>query len=154
MRNKAIAIESISVLIVLILFALTVFISIDAGATAFDTVVNKKKSMEIARVAYSYICTKIRQNDEAFLIDVTETEYGSALCIDLKDFNTYIFFSDGKLYECITAKDRLPKVEAANSITALDGFEIKRDGNYICVTFVIDSGDKTQTVKGMVGLRT
>ncbi len=106
-RNKAFAIESIAVMFVLIIFAFTVFVVIDAGSSAFDNIVGEKRLAETARVAYSYINTKVRQNDAVSRIDVADTGFGKALQIAFEDgeYLTYIFFSDGALYECIAKKD-------------------------------------------------
>ena len=155
-RNKVIAIESIAVMLVLILFALTVFVVIDAGSSAFEKIVGEKKNTETARVAYSYINMKIKQNDEAAMVDVVGTEYGNALQIILPEteYATYIFFADNALYECIARAHTLPKLEAANRITGLDGFEIRRDDTYIRVTCVLESGSGMQVINGTVGLRT
>lgn len=156
MRNKAFAIESIAVLLLLVIFAVTVFIVVGAGAGTFDTIINEKKSTETARVACSYINMKIRQNDAAAMIDVVQTDFGNALRIEMEgaDLYTYIFYSDGMLYECVTKKDTQPKVEAANAISRLLGFDIRRENNSFHLSFISDSGGQTQTVTAVVGQRT
>lgn len=154
--RKAFAVESVAVMLVLILFAAAVFVVIGAGAAAFEGIIDRKTNTEAARVAYSYINMKIKQNDAASLIDVVPTDFGGALRIELPDdeYVTYIFFADDTLYECIARKDAQPRVEAANNITKLGGFGISRDGQSIRITCVCGRGGKTQTVQGVVGLRT
>lgn len=55
MRNKALGIETVIVMLLLILFAFVVFLVIDAGANAFENITSDKQSTTGARVAYSYI---------------------------------------------------------------------------------------------------
>lgn len=156
MRSKAFAIESVAVLLLLIIFALTVFVVVGAGADTFDTIIGEKKNIEASRVACSYINVKIRQSDAASLIDVVQTDFGSALLIkmELADLYTYIFYSDGMLYECVTKKDMPPKVEAANAITKLEGFDVRRENNLFYLSLVSSSGEQMQTVTAVVGQRT
>lgn len=155
MRNKALSIEAIAVMLLLIIFAATVFIVLGAGSGAFDTIVSEKKNTESARVAYAYINMKIKQNDAAGSIDVVKTDFGNALCIGGgDDFVTYIFFADGTLYECVTKEDMEPQISASNPITNLAGFDISRDGAYIRLLCLASNGDKEEEFGGIVGLRT
>jgi hypothetical protein len=155
-RNKVLAIESIVVMFVLILLSFVVFLVVRSGSQAYGNIVHDKQNTESARVAYSYINMKIKQNDAVSRISVVDTEYGSTLKIDTEngEFCTYIFFSEGTLYECLTKKDMKPKQQTANRITDLYGFSISESGNYIDVVCVSDSGDAMQVIKGTVGLRT
>jgi hypothetical protein len=155
-RSKVFAIESVTVMLVMIIFALVVFLVINAGSSAYNTIIDDKQSTENARVAYSYINMKIRQSDAAGCIDVVETEFGNTLKIDIEDgeYCTYIFFSDGALYECLTFADKSPAVSAANKITALSGFSLERSGSLISMSCVCDNGDTEEIMEGTVGLRT
>lgn len=156
MRNKALAIEAIAVMLLLVIFASTVFIVLGAGANAFDTIVSEKKNTESARVAYAYINMKIKQNDAAGSIGVVQTDFGNALRIgsDVDDFVTYIFFADGTLYECVTKQELPPRISAANPITNLSGFDISRDGSYIRLSCLAENGGKEEEISGIVGQRT
>lgn len=153
-RSKVFAIESITVMLVMIIFALVTFLVINGGSSAYNTIIDDKQNTENARVAYSYINMKIRQNDAAGYIDVVETAFGDTLKIDIEDgeYCTYIFFSDGALYECVTSADMPPSVSAANKITALSGFSLNRSGNLISISCIC--GKDGKTMEGKVGLRT
>ncbi len=155
-RSKAIAIESVIVMVVLIMLAFVVFLVIRSGTGAYEEILDQKQNTESARVAYSYINMKIKQNDSDSLISVTQTKYGNTLKIDTGDgeFTTYIFFSDGALYECLTKSDMQPETDAANRITSLSGFSISMDGSYIDIVCLSVNGENRQTVRGTVGLRT
>jgi hypothetical protein len=155
-RNKVLAIESIVVMFVLILLSFVVFIIIRSGSGAYKSIISQKQNTESARVAYSYINMKIKQNDSQGLVSVVGTQYGSSLRLDTADgeFSTYIFFSDGTLYECLTRKGSLPEADAANRITALAGFQLSSEGSYINITCISESGGSLKTFKGTVGLRT
>ncbi len=155
-RSKVFAIESITVMLVMVLFALVAFLVISAGSNAYNTIIDDKENTQSARTAYSYINMKMRQNDSAGSIGVVDTEFGSTLKIDSEDgqYCTYIFFSDGALYECLTLSGNDPAVSAANKITTLSGFSLKKNGALITITCVCKHGDTEQTVEGTVGLRT
>lgn len=155
-RNKSLAIESIVVMFVLILLCFVVFLIVSSGSSAYENILAEKQNTESARVAYSYINMKVKQNDSKSLINVVSTEYGNTLKIDTTDgeFVTYIFFSDGTLYECLTKSGTQPEKAIANKIMELYGFDIECDGKYINITCQSKSGDSIETSEGTVGLRT
>ena len=154
-RNKVLAIESIIVMLVLILFALVVFVVIDAGVGAYDNIIDEKQDTESARVAYSYINMKIKQNDVSGCISVVDSEFGGTLKIDVADtdYCTYIFFLDGTLYECLVKGENQPSVNAANKITEIGGFYIYMRDSLIYISCICADGEDIQTVEGIVGLR-
>ena len=154
-RGKALAIESIVVMLVLVVFAFVVFLIIDAGSGAYDKILGEKDRAQSARVAYSYIDTKIKQNDTAGCVSVIQTEYGDTLKIDTSDgaFSTYIFYDDGALFECLAKKDKTPKVSAANIITDIGELELRSSGNIIYITCTCGKDEHRVVVEGMVGLR-
>lgn len=154
-RNKVIAIESMIVMFVLILFAFVVFLVIDSGTNAYQKITQDKLSTQSARVAYSYINMKIKQNDSSDNINVVQTEFGDSLKIDTEDgeFSWFIFYFDGALYECLSKKETLPSVGAANMISKLGDFEIYKDGSFIRIECLTKNGDEEEIIKGIVGLR-
>ena len=154
-RNKAIGIESLAVMIVLILFAFVVFTVIEAGANAYDGIVEDKRQTAGARVAYSYISMKVKQHDAADGVHVVSTELGNTLRVDMGGgFSAFIFYADGALYECVAKTDNSPSVAAANRITYLDGFSVERVGNVLHIECVYEKDDgEDEVVTGTVGIR-
>lgn len=154
-RSRALSVETVMVMLVLVIFALVVFALIGAGAGAYSGILGDKENMQSARVAYSYVNMKLKQNDAQGLIEVGQTEFGDTLIIRSEDgsYATYLFFSEGSLYECVATQGNLPAVAAANRITALEGFEVKQNGSYIDITCVCKNGESLLTVEGTVGLR-
>lgn len=153
-RNKSIGIETLAVMIVLVIFAFVVFTVIEAGANAYDGITRDKQHTAGARTAYSYISMKVKQHDTSGGINVVSGDFGDTLCIDIGNwFVSYIFYADGALYECITKEDGKPSVGAANRITHLDGFSLKRVGNAIEMECVYGQGNNAETVTGTVGIR-
>ena len=155
-RSKVFAVESISVMLVLILFAFVIVMLISSGSHAYDHILDDKKATESTRVAYSYINMKVRQNDIAGRIDVVDTAYGNALKIDVVDGNycTYIFYADGGLYECLTIREDEPSTDAGNLITRISGFDIERDGAMLHIRCACGSGEEYKSMEGVVSLRT
>lgn len=153
MRNKQKGIETISVMMLLVLFAFVVFLIIDAGTNAFSNISEDKQSTMNARVAYSYIGMKVKHNDAAGVISVTQTKYGDTLKIESEKYATHIFFCEGGLYECLTKPNAEPNVDAANKITELDGFTLSMHENALSVECVLNGGGKDSVIKGTIGLR-
>lgn len=153
MRNKQKGIETISVMMLLVLFAFVVFLVIDAGTNAFGNISEDKHSTMSARVAYSYIGMKVKHNDSAGVISVTQTKYGDTLKIESEKYSTHIFFCEGGLYECLTKPNARPSVDAANKITELDGFSLSIEGNTLSVECIISGGGEDSVVRGTIGLR-
>jgi hypothetical protein len=155
-RSKVFAIESISVMLVLILLAFVVVVLLSSGAHAYNRMLGDKKATESARVAYSYINMKVRQNDMAGRIDVMETALGRALAIDVEDgsYCNYIFYADGGLYECLTIDGGEPSVDAGNLIAKVSSFDVERDGARLIVRCTSGSGDTACAMEGVVSLRT
>jgi hypothetical protein len=155
LRSRAISVETVMVMLVLVVFALVVFSLISAGTNAYNGILNEKECMQSARVAYSYINMKLKQNDASGCIEVVQTEFGDTLVITSQsgEYVTYLFYSGGALYECLTAKGSLPAVAASNRITALEGFAAKKDGSRIEITCVCGNGSSLLSVEGTVGLR-
>lgn len=154
-RSKALSVETIMVLLVLVIFALVVFQLIGAGTNAYTSIIDDKQSMQSARVAYSYINMKLKQSDAQGLIEVSQTDFGDTLAIHSQDGNyvTWLFFSEGGLYECVAAQGSAPAVAASNSIASLEDFHVTQNGNTIDITCVCRNGDSLLTVEGTVGLR-
>jgi len=154
-RSRALSVEMVMVMLVLIVFALVVFSLICAGTNAYSGILGDKENTQSARVAYSYINMKLKQNDTMGCVSVEETEFGNTLVILSEDgeYVTYLFLNDGALYECVTAQGMQPSVAAANRITTLEDFTLERHGFYIDITCVCKNGDSLLTVEGTVGLR-
>ena len=152
-RGKVLAIESIIVMLVLVLFACVVFLVIDAGTGAYEDILSSRDSAHSARVAYTYISNKIKQYDSAGCVDVVETEYGNTLRLISDEYSTYIFYADGVLYECLTKADSTPKVSSANKITDIDTLEFSRSDNLIRIICTCGSGENIRIAEGTVGLR-
>ncbi len=152
-RGKVLAIESIVVMLVLLVFACVAFLVIDSGSDVYTKILDEKEDTQNARVAYSYIDNKIKQHDKQNCISVVDTDFGSTLKIDSGAYTIYIFYADGAMYECLTKEDTAPKVDAANKITNLGGLEFHRDGELIQIVCTCGSGERRQSVEGTVGLR-
>jgi hypothetical protein len=155
-RSRVFAVESISVMLVLILFAFVVVTLISSGSHAYEHILDSKKATESARVAFSFVNMKVKQNDIAGRIDIVNTAFGDALKIESDDgiYSTYIFFSEGALYECLTIKGVEPSADAGNLITELSGFELRRDGRQLDIRCTCGSGEEAETMEGVVSLRT
>ncbi len=128
------SIESFLVMILMVIFAVSTMFIIVEGKSAFERVTENKIEDENARIAFSYINKRIKQDDVSGAIEVlTDAVEGyTALSIDHGDgLSTYIYYYEGVLYECYT--DVMPSLALSTAIVPVNALEFDQDGNKITV---------------------
>jgi putative component of toxin-antitoxin plasmid stabilization module len=128
------SIESFLVMILMIVFAVSIMFIIVEGKSAFERVTENKIEDENARIAFSYINKRIKQNDVSGAIKIVNdgVEGYEALSINHGDgLYTYIFYKDGILYECYT--DEIPSIQLSTEIVPVKALEFTQDDNKITV---------------------
>lgn len=155
-RRIQMAFESLLVMLLLIIFAVSSCIMIVEGSKSYENIIHKKEIQEDARTAFSYINMRIKQNDVAGHIKVYPNFYQGKNVLALihsgeeEGYITYIFWSDDKLYECYTDIGTPPDVELSSVISPIDFFEIQYDENLNAITYSIAYTD--QIVDGIVAV--
>ncbi|MCL2391498.1 MAG: DUF4860 domain-containing protein [Oscillospiraceae bacterium] len=96
-------IDTVFVLIIFCIFAVSVLIVLMLGATIYQNMTEISREEQEERTALSYIRTKIRNNDESGRISVGEFDGLPALFYDElffgTQFRTVIYHNDGWIYE-------------------------------------------------------
>lgn len=137
--NHNSAIESFLVMLLMVAFTAATALIIIQGKLAFERVTENKAQDENARIALSYVNKRIRQSDQNGGIQLMDNgvEGKEALVIknDL-DFNTYIFFYDGILYECYT--DEEPTVELSTPLVPLEYLDFTLEPNGITMEIIYE----------------
>ena len=118
----------IPVLFVLTLFLLLSALSISvimAGATVYEKIADNMESNYDRRVTFSYLTTKIRQNDSVGSIEFKEKDGTDMIALreiydDGDEYVTYIYYYDGYIWEIY--------------------LEVESNGDTI--DFYLDDGDK------------
>ena len=157
-KNGNAVVELVMVMGLLILFSVSMYQIIDAGALTEARIIERKKALEEARIAMSYINVKIRQNDIRDKIDFLEDKI--IIADDESDvpFVTWIYVSDGKLIECIIDPDETPKDIAGVVIAEIQDlkFTYDKEKNYVTSKITYDSGyreSKVKTMESVISLR-
>jgi hypothetical protein len=161
-RDKTNTIETLLVTVILIIFTAAVFALIAAGGGTYKKILDGKDSASRARTALSYAVVKIRQNDTAGMISVSNDAIPgkSALVIkhtgDLAGMVTYIFFEDGTLWECFIQDTQEPGTDSAMKICRVGNFTVREmnDGKMIYIESGYKWNGSEKTLKSMVYLRT
>ncbi len=110
-RKINISVESIMVILLMIVFAVSISVLIYQGSQTYTTILSDKERAENSRIALSYINMKIKQNDTegAIYVDHFPSILDDVLVISHhgleKGLMTYIFFHEGALWECYTDGD-------------------------------------------------
>jgi len=124
-RKINISVESIMVILLMIVFAVSISVLIYQGSRTYRTILRDKDIAENNRIAFSYINMKIKQNDTegAIYLDVLPPINDDVLVISHhgleKGLMTYVFFYEGALWECYT--DGLLDLAISTKIIELDG---------------------------------
>ncbi|PKM68027.1 MAG: hypothetical protein CVU95_05105 [Firmicutes bacterium HGW-Firmicutes-2] len=107
-RKINISVESIMVILLMIVFAISISVLIYQGSQTYKTILRDKELAENNRIALSYINMKIKQNDtkDAIYLDRFMPFSQDVLVISHhgleKGLVTYIFFYENALWECYT----------------------------------------------------
>ncbi|MDF1617788.1 DUF4860 domain-containing protein [Petrocella sp. FN5] len=110
-RKINISVESIMVILLMIIFAVSISVLVYQGSQVYETILRDKEMAENNRIALSYINMKIKQNDtkDAIYLDTYPSVNEDVLVILHhgleKGLITYVFFHEGALWECYTDGD-------------------------------------------------
>lgn len=132
-RKGNTTIELMMVMILLILFGLTIYELISAGSMAQAKIVSEKDDQIDARIALSFVNVRIRQNDISGKIEVKKyspTDKNSIVIKERKEeanYDTWIYFANGKLLECIVEPDQQPDENLSSLICEAEDFNINFD---------------------------
>ena len=149
--NVNTSIESFLTMILMTIFAVSTCIIIIQGQRTFERVTENKTDDENARIALSYVNKRIKQNDEKNGVLVLENavEGLTALRISHEEYEeglfTYIFYSDGYMYECYT--DIIPTIHLSTEIVPVKNlsFKAREDNGQIVMSLEYEyQGEKIQ----------
>lgn len=107
-RRIHLSVESIMVILLMILFAVSISVLIYQGSLTYRHIIDNKNEEENVRIALSYVNMRIKQNDIADKIVVDENgfEMEDVLIIthtgDEVGLFSYIYYYEGYLWECYT----------------------------------------------------
>ncbi len=111
-------------------FAATAFLVVTLGANVYQSTVSTMEENFSGRTALSYVAEKIRQNDSADSVSLTQIGDTPALrllqTLDDEEYATYIYYTEGCLRELFTRMSLEPSLEAGQTILELDSFSVRQ----------------------------
>lgn len=133
-------------------FALTAALTVAFGARVFAGVSERLESNFSVRTALAYVSEKARQSSGA---GVAAFDGGTALTFDTvygdTECTTWIYFSDGRLWEVTLAAGDTAKVGDGQYVLEVDSFSAEADGALIRVTVCAGAGGASAAFLGGAG---
>lgn len=160
-RKKSIAIESLLVSILMIIFASAIALIILRGSQTFEAMADAREDDENLRIAMSYIAMMTKQNDRQAAINTfySPLDGNSALRIthdaDESGLATYVFSYGGALYEQYDSIDTPLSVEKAVKIAPLKGidFDYQVDTHRLIVTYTTEKDQQLIDYQQILALK-
>jgi len=154
-------VELIMVMVLMVFFGFTIFTLIQAGSQTEQRIIDNKNAQVDARIAASYLNVRIRKNDSAGKIEIMPVEHTGENGILLKyrsfeeEYDRWIYFSDGKLLECITDPNVAPEDNLSTVIVELEGFDVFYDEarNALVTTIRYEYNGALEEINSTVKLR-
>jgi len=151
-KSNVSAFTLIPVLFVLILFLLLSALSVSvimAGSAVYEKISANMDANYDRRVTFSYLATKIRQNDETGRIFLKQKDGVDMIAIKESESEmTYIYYFDGYIREIFVDADTAFELDWGDGIIQAEGFEFAFvDNKYEIEMSLTDSGGKVQTTK-------
>ncbi len=159
-RRRNISVESIMVILLLIILAVSISVLIFEGSLTYRKILTNKNNEENIRIALSYVNMRVKQNDLSNYITVDEDAFegSDVLTIDHHDAEeglmSYIYWKDGYLWECYT--DGPLDHNLSSEIIPLAGidFEMSDEGQYITTTVMAMNNQDEIQLTQLTTLRT
>ena len=141
-------IDSIFIMLLFFLFALTAFVLIMIGVRQYKATANAMDYNYEIRTVTSYLREKTRQNSSKSSISIENINGTNALCLNstIKDnvYNTYIYYYDGSLREMYIQDGTSFTLNLGQQIVTISGFDmVKTDDGLIIVTISDSFGGTT-----------
>ncbi len=122
-------VELALVIALLTLFGAATLSLVVAGSSAYEGIMEKKNADSELRIALSYIDTKIKQYDSAGVLRLESNPAGDGPALVIEevlggaDYETWIYFSEGRLREVLVDKGGEPTDDLSYEIAVLEGFQ-------------------------------
>lgn len=144
-------ITTLAAVTLLAVFAVSILLTLLAGAGAYRRLADRDAASFDARTAAQYIATRVRQNDAAG--GVTVEDFCGVDCLTLKEWNsgygskyvTRLYCYDGSLWELYTTVDAQAELTDGERVLALDGLELSLVDGALNAGLTLKNGE-TETV--------
>lgn len=144
-------ITTLAALALLAVFAVSILLSLLAGAGAYRRLVDRDAAVFDDRTAAQYLATRVRQNDGGGA--VTVEDFHGVACLTLQewsgdfvsDYATRVYCYDGSLWELYTSADVEAELEDGDRVMDLEGMDLALEDGVLNAVLTMGDGE-TQTV--------
>lgn len=148
-NRRANKIDSIFVIALFTVFAITSFLLIFIGAKQYQHTARAMDTNYESRTISSYLREKVRQNDSACAIYICELEGTTALALETIEnevsYITYIYYYDEAIREIMVTEDSVFSLSSGQEIVKTNGFSAEQtDTNLIKITITTSEGASEQ----------
>lgn len=142
-RTRSRRIDSIFVMILFFLFALTAFVLVMIGVKQYQATADSMNYNYEVRTATSYLREKIRQNDSHAAISIDTIEGADVLSLKSEVngtvYYTYIYYYDGYLRELYVQDGSSFSLSSGQQIIELSGFELSEATDRLITVTITDT---------------
>lgn len=140
--------DTIFVMLLFSLFAVTAFVLIIIGVKQYKHTANSMDENYQVRTINSYLREKIRQNDVSSSIEIYQVEGVDVLSlssvINEQKYSTIIYCYDGFLREQFVSENAVYSLSTGKEIIELDELKVEiTPSGYIKSSFTADNGEKS-----------
>ena len=136
-------IDSIFIMLLFFLFALTAFVLIMIGVRQYKATANAMDYNYEIRTVTSYLREKTRQNSSNSSISIETIDGTNALCLkntlNNTIYNTYIYYYDGSLREMYIQECTPFTLNLGQQIVTISGFDMDKTDDGLIIVTISDS---------------
>ena len=136
-------IDSIFIMLLFFLFALTAFVLIMIGVRQYKATANVMDYNYEIRTVTSYLREKTRQNSSNSSISIETIDGTNALCLkntlNNTIYNTYIYYYDGSLREMYIQEGTPFTLNLGQQIVTISGFDMDKTDDGLIIVTISDS---------------
>lgn len=123
-------IDTMAVLMLYLMFSILVIFTFVTGIKAYNSIRRQNSDNYSLRTTLQYVANKTKAYQKTGAISIGKISEKPALVInellDGKEFNTYIYESNGKLYELFIEADTKIDLSWGTEINTIQSFEIEQ----------------------------
>ena len=146
MNKKALSIESLFVMILFMVFAVSMVMMIISGRTSYGKILDEKEQAENLRIATSYLRMKLKQNNRLYSVFASLSTKMDEEILEIwqsgeeEAYRTVIYFRQNKLWEAyMTAEDEFDPA-LGESIIELSAKTVRFDRTEKGLWIIYDMG--------------
>ena len=153
--------ELLMVMTLLIFFGISMYMIIFSGSSAMRRIDEEKDELVEARTALAYINVRLRQFDTENSVSISgDYNGGSAILLKNRDpgdpgldYDTWIYWDKGGLWEVLADAGMPPIWNAANKIAQIGGLRAAQEDGYLTSTVIYSYNGEQRSISSSILLR-